>query len=512
MRGSNPPPMRRSVRPAPGRRSPPAERAAPSRARTTVVPTATTRPPRRRTSATAPTVDGGISYRSGRGSAASSVASPVEESPGGVGEPGETDAPRAGGRTAPAGAGGPPTASPRPRVARRTGSALGRAAAVRARTRTGPVARGGRARTRTARMESRSESGAAAPRARIERRPVPGAPGRGAGRLPGASAGGEGRDSVGVLQSPAPKTTARQVPSVSSPARRSSSGSPPAVPWREAGRVAASLTTRRSPDGAARRACRCARRRACPGADRRGGAARAAPATGAAVSWAACLMRPPAAAPPAGPPPAPVGAGWTGPLSGTASRCIRVSISPGSTVRKRTPAEESSASQMRPRCSSAALETPYAPQPGVGRARRVRADQHHGPSPAEGHAPHEGPGEPEGTQEIRGQGLLEVRVGGVRQRSERDGPQRPGVVDDDLGRADQGAAGARDARRGLRRGDVGDDGVRLSAARADPLHDRPQRLAVARDQHQAGARLSERLGERGAQAAARAGDDDRRSS
>src|SRR5262249_37067497 len=50
--------------------------------------------------------------------------------------------------------------------------------------------------------------------------------------------------------------------------------------------------------------------------------------------------------------------------SGTASACIRVSTSPGSTVRKPTPVPASSAAQMRASWSKPALETPYAPQFG----------------------------------------------------------------------------------------------------------------------------------------------------
>jgi hypothetical protein len=81
-------------------------------------------------------------------------------------------------------------------------------------------------------------------------------------------------------------------------------------------------------------------------------------------------------------------------------------------------------------------------------------------------------------------------------------------VDDDVCWTDERAAGAGDPRGRLGRGDVGDDGVRLPSARADPLDDRTQRLPVSRDQHQACARPSERLGERGAQAAAGPGDND----
>jgi len=53
-----------------------------------------------------------------------------------------------------------------------------------------------------------------------------------------------------------------------------------------------------------------------------------------------------------------------GSASGMAAACIAVSISPGSIEMKRTPLSASSAAQMRDRWSSAAFDTPYAPQRG----------------------------------------------------------------------------------------------------------------------------------------------------
>ena len=65
---------------------------------------------------------------------------------------------------------------------------------------------------------------------------------------PHASAGGGGRRSVGVRQSPSPSNTARQVSPAAGPIRRTSTASPVCVrPDSAAGSVAASLTTRRSP-------------------------------------------------------------------------------------------------------------------------------------------------------------------------------------------------------------------------------------------------------------------------
>jgi len=77
--GSKPLPMRRSVVAARARRAP--SRHAPSSARTTVVPTATTRPKAPRARSTAATATGGTSDSSGNGSAASSAGSPVDDSP-----------------------------------------------------------------------------------------------------------------------------------------------------------------------------------------------------------------------------------------------------------------------------------------------------------------------------------------------------------------------------------------------------------------------------------------------
>src|SRR5215475_15925159 len=53
-----------------------------------------------------------------------------------------------------------------------------------------------------------------------------------------------------------------------------------------------------------------------------------------------------------------------GSASGRAWACIRVSISPGSTLRKRTPASAISAAAIRVKSSSAALQAPYTPQDG----------------------------------------------------------------------------------------------------------------------------------------------------
>ena len=78
-RGSKPGPTRKAVVAAPARSAP--SRHAPSSARTTVVPTATTRPRHRRAPSTAATVSGGTSDSSGNGSAASSAGAPVDDSP-----------------------------------------------------------------------------------------------------------------------------------------------------------------------------------------------------------------------------------------------------------------------------------------------------------------------------------------------------------------------------------------------------------------------------------------------
>ena len=103
-------------------------------------------------------------------------------------------------------------------------------------------------------------------------------------RSPGASGGGAGRCSVGVRQSPAPNSTARQrvdrrrcartsrPPTAQAAARRASR---PLQPRSDAGSVAASLTTSRSP---ARRSCgQIAHARVVEGPRRRGSTRAGAP-------------------------------------------------------------------------------------------------------------------------------------------------------------------------------------------------------------------------------------------
>ena len=289
--------MRRSVVPSPGRSSPPFMRALPSRARTTVVPAATTRRPARWVSAMARTVAAGTSKRSGRGSAASMAGSPVEERPAAcVREARRT--PRARSSPRRAHVSGRPAlgistaqgrdangvctcqrSSARSTCAYCTGRPWRYSAAQRA----APFsARCESHRTGSRRSPRRCESHRTGPR-RSPRKRTTSSRGRigsssstttsssGAmrSRSPRPTGGGAARCSVRVCQSPAPRSTARQrsrrastgccpdppfgdfVPSGSSPrcaARRTSTGSPRAVTAdSEAGTVAASFTTRRSP-------------------------------------------------------------------------------------------------------------------------------------------------------------------------------------------------------------------------------------------------------------------------
>src|SRR5262249_8234037 len=113
---SKPGPIRRRVTPEVARSAPPCAAAALSSARTTVVPTATTRPRDRRVASNASTVASGTSNRPGNGKSASPPRSPpaARPAPGRARAPGSADA-------APGGGGDRPPAQRPPRRRRLDG-------------------------------------------------------------------------------------------------------------------------------------------------------------------------------------------------------------------------------------------------------------------------------------------------------------------------------------------------------------------------------------------------------
>jgi hypothetical protein len=222
----------------------------------------------------------------------------------------------------------------------RTASGSARAGPARPRARIGRVVRDGRAPTRARRPIDRKRSATA--RGESGERLSISAERSGAKTIldAGPSRGGAARSSVRVLQSPAPKRTASHRSPTGALLRWTSTNSPSAVrPASEAGKVAASLTTSRSPgsksDGKLVRRCR---RRRVPGPS---GPRARSPWREAAESPRDRYRREPEGGSSpredlrtesrrdvVGTPRATPGSA----VPGAASRCIRVSISPTSDV------------------------------------------------------------------------------------------------------------------------------------------------------------------------------------
>ena len=249
-RGTKPGPTRSVASLAPGRSAPSTSSQALSSARTTEVPTATTRPPSAFARAAASTVAAGTSERSGSGRAASIAASPVDDRPAAC----VTRASR----------------TPRPRRARRSGrtrgrpadgisAAMGRPAYGVCTRRSGSASRryeywtGFPAWKRADHSEapSRSKRRTTSRGEMVDTSTTSAAREPSSTRSPGRSRGGGGRSSVRSRHDPGPNTAAGQrsnpPPSLGGPASRISTGRPRAVPGSDAGSVAASFTTRRSP-------------------------------------------------------------------------------------------------------------------------------------------------------------------------------------------------------------------------------------------------------------------------
>ena len=267
-------------------------------------------------------------------------------------------------RAAPSRARTPPTAPRPPTASPRRASGRPRAPAERTCGRTARGGRPGRGRARARPRPRRTSRWRSLGDLAIDRgdhavrgpASWPGAAPK-ARRSPARRRGGGGRSSVRVLQSPAPKSTAGQTEPVGGPARRASTGCPAAVlPWSEAGSVAASLSTRRSPARRSVARSRCAPSVIAPRAGihaeepRDGdGSRRSRAGLIASSRWGprgarrSGGMRLPSSIGHGRARRPRASRGSLGSASGIASACIRVSISPGSTPRKRTPVPSSSA-------------------------------------------------------------------------------------------------------------------------------------------------------------------------